>query len=213
MKIITNTAMSLDGHINIKAKGRQFPLGSEHDRKLMSVLRSRCDAILIGGETFRRWPIPSLPNQKYLGNSVSERPIWNVIVSNQMKFKFSERYCKERKIKPIFLTSNQRKFDKFPFPVIVSRELVKPKWIVGQLAKLGIKNLLIEAGGNLIYQFIRANLVDEMYVTLCPKIIGDQQAPSIVTGSGFPKKMMKSLKLMAAETLGDEVYLHYSVNK
>jgi 5-amino-6-(5-phosphoribosylamino)uracil reductase len=213
MKIITNTAMSLDGRINANAKGRQQMMGSENDLKLMSVLRSQSDAILIGGETFRRWPIPSLPNQKYFDAPLSDQPIWNVIVSNRMKFDFTTRYREETKIKPLFLTSNRAVSKKFPFPVLVARAAVTPPWIVAQLAKLGVQNLLIEAGGNLIYQFLRADLIDELYVTLCPTVIGDQKAPAIVSGTGFPKKTMKRLKLLSAKPVGDEVYLHYLAKK
>src|SRR5688572_33483564 len=50
--IIVNMAISVDGRINSYRRER-FSLGSEHDRRLMDVLRERADAIIIGAGTVR----------------------------------------------------------------------------------------------------------------------------------------------------------------
>ena len=48
--IIVNMAVSVDGRINSRTRER-FALGSEHDRRLMDVLRERADAVIIGSGT------------------------------------------------------------------------------------------------------------------------------------------------------------------
>lgn len=204
MKVFSNTAISLDGHINC-AQNKQLFLGSPKDLEMMGVIRSRCDAILIGGNTFRLWPIPSYAPQKKI--------IWNVIVSRTLDFKLSRKYLTCPYIKPLFLTSRRDIPKTFSAEVLSTKRKITPRWIVAELARRGIKKLLIEGGGDLIYQFLKADLLDEMYVTLCPHIIGDSTAPALVTGAGFLQQKLKSLKLLKATQVQDEIFLHYGVEK
>ena len=73
--------------------------------------------------------------------------------------------------------------------------------------------MLLEAGGDLIFQFLQADLLDEMYVTVCPKIIGGQAAPSLVSGTGFDVNHLKNLNLLDHKKIGDELFLHYEIRK
>jgi riboflavin-specific deaminase-like protein len=47
-----------------------------------------------------------------------------------------------------------------------------------------VKTLLCEGGPTLNDAFFRAHLVDELYLTLCPKIFGGNKAPTLVDGKG-----------------------------
>ncbi len=199
MKIITNTAMSLDGKISRYADRHIF-LGSLADRQLMLSIRKRVDAVLVGGQTFRNAPQASISPKK---------KIWNVIISHTMNFKLDRQYINHPGIRPLFLTDADRVPKNFPCPVLYSPQAIKPSWIVNQLAKKGVKTLLLEGGGKLIYQFLKAGLIDEMYVTLCPKIVGDTESPSIISGNGLAK--IKNLKLISVKRNKDELFLHYRV--
>ena len=55
MKVVSNTAISLDGRINTRERRFAF-FGSERDHARMSRLRAEADAVLVGGVTFRNWP-------------------------------------------------------------------------------------------------------------------------------------------------------------
>jgi 5-amino-6-(5-phosphoribosylamino)uracil reductase len=70
--------------------------------------------------------------------------------------------------------------------------------------------LLVEAGGELIFQILAANALDEMYVTLCPLVIGGD-TPSLTGGPGFLHAQMPRLRLLSAEVEEDEVFLHYAI--
>ena len=61
MRVISNTAISLDGRI-VTARYDHHALGTPLDRAYMSVLRARSDAVLVGGRTFRNWPLPLVPD-------------------------------------------------------------------------------------------------------------------------------------------------------
>ncbi|HLZ53931.1 MAG TPA: dihydrofolate reductase family protein, partial [Verrucomicrobiae bacterium] len=44
-----------------------------------------------------------------------------------------------------------------------------------------------EGGGELNGALFRAGLVDELHLTICPKIFGGRQAPTIADGNGFSR--------------------------
>lgn len=202
MKIITNTAISLDGKIN--TRGRPLKnLGSENDLKRLLQIRNLADAILVGGNTFRQYPHASLSEN--LLKRKTKKPIWNIILSQTLDFDFNKKYLSESRIKRLCLTAKKNVPQNFPLPVLGNLKKITPDWIVKQLKNLGIKTLLVEGGGIIIAQFLKANLVDEMYVTLCPKIIGDNEAPSLVNQLDSVKK----LKILKSEQIGSEIFFHY----
>lgn len=204
MKIVSNSAISIDGKINTKNKN-SLPLGSPHDRKLMKELRDNFEAVLVGGNSFRHWPYPLLPLKP------TKKKIWNIVISRSLDVPLYPRFTESHQIRSLFLTSKRIIPKKFPCQILQSQRPITPTWIVRELAKLGIKKLLIEGGGNLIYQFLKAGLLNEMYVTLCPLVIGDREAPGIVTGSGFLQHTIKRLKLKWLRKWGNEIYLRYLV--
>lgn len=204
MKIITNTAISLDGKIN--TSGRPLKnLGSKNDLKRLLQIRNLADAILVGGNTFRQYPHASLSEN--LLKRKTKKPIWNIILSQTLDFDFNKKYLSESRIKKLCLTSKKNVPQNFPLTVLGSPKKITPAWVVKQLQKLGIKTLLIEGGGNIIAQFLQAGLIDEMYVTLCPKIIGDAKAPSLVNQLDSVKK----LTLLGRDKVGDEIFFHGKV--
>lgn len=191
MRIISNTAISLDGRIST-AKKKHIRLGSAEDLRRMSVIRNRADAVLVGGATFRQWPHPLLPNPRHVSKP-KRKFWWNIVVSRSSKSSFTKEFLKEKKVRTLYLGGKKR----------------SPLQIVKELKKYKIKTLLLECGGNLLFQFLKSNLIDEMYVTLCPKIIGGKGAPTLADGEGFLENGIKKMKLLAYEAVGHEIFLHY----
>ena len=83
-------------------------------------------------------------------------------------------------------------------------------WILERLAARGVERLLVEAGGDLLFQFLAADALDEMYVTLCPIVVGGN-APTLADGLGFDRADVRTLRLLDSEVAGDEIFLHYRV--
>jgi riboflavin-specific deaminase-like protein len=51
--------------------------------------------------------------------------------------------------------------------------------------KWNVRRLLCEGGGELNEAMFHADLVDEIHLTICPKIFGGRAAPTIAEGAGF----------------------------
>jgi len=82
-----------------------------------------------------------------------------------------------------------------------------------QLANFGIKRLAILGGGKLVASVLAAGLVDELWLTVCPLILGGADAPTPVEGEGFLADLAPKLELLAVKQVGQEVFLHYKVDR
>jgi 5-amino-6-(5-phosphoribosylamino)uracil reductase len=80
-----------------------------------------------------------------------------------------------------------------------------------QLASFGCQKVAVLGGGELIASLLAEDLIHELWLTVCPVILGGVTAPTPVDGQGF--FAAKPLKLMAVKQVEDEVFLHYGVLK
>lgn len=74
-----------------------------------------------------------------------------------------------------------------------------------------IQQLLVMGGGELVASLLSAGLIDELYLTICPLLIGGKTAPTPVGGLGFRLPKTPELSLQSAQVEGDEVFLHYRI--
>jgi 5-amino-6-(5-phosphoribosylamino)uracil reductase len=84
--------------------------------------------------------------------------------------------------------------------------------VVGLLAWLGEQGarvVLCEGGGELNAQLFAASAVDELFLTLVPRILGGASAPTIVGGPGFVVDFVGDARLGALDRVGDELFLRY----
>ena len=82
-----------------------------------------------------------------------------------------------------------------------------------QLETLGIQRLAILGGGKLVASVLAAGLIDELWLTICPLILGGVDAPTPVEGKGFLADLAPKLELLAVKQVGDEVFLHYRCDR
>ena len=210
MKVVSNTAVSIDGRINTRER-RFAMLGSQADHARMSALRAQADAVLVGGNTFRNWPHPALPDAPDRGR-LRGTP-WTVVVSRTMNLPVTREFLAEPAFRPLFLTRRGAVPAGFPAEVETHAgdDLPVP-WMLDALARRGVQTLLVEAGGDLLFQFLAADALDEMHVTVCPLVIGGD-APSLADGIGFDLATSRRLQLLSHEAVGGELFLHYAVRR
>ena len=218
MRVVSNTAISLDGRIATAAYDH-VALGTATDRKYMSVLRARADAVLVGGRTFRNWPLPLVPDQVAIDQLVAEQffdcsisnlanRTWkNVVVTRTLDVPRSGKFWLDSRVQPVFFSPSAG-----DLPGLVTGP-TDPLSVVSKLAGMGVSSLLLECGGDLLSQWLAAGLVNEVYVTVCPIMLGGRGAPSLADGPGFPFSAAPRLRLRHAHPVGDELYCRYEVHQ
>ncbi|MGH7979835.1 MAG: dihydrofolate reductase family protein, partial [Limisphaerales bacterium] len=74
--------------------------------------------------------------------------------------------------------------------------------------KWGVKRLLCEGGGGVHEGIIRADLLDELHLTICPAIFGGRTAPTLSDGRGFKTlASAKRLRLVRMRRVGNESFM------
>ena len=84
------------------------------------------------------------------------------------------------------------------------REINFPAALRWLREKWNVKRLLCEGGGELNGALFRAGLVDELHLTICPKIFGGRNAPTIADGTGFARWRAQRFKSSIQAPVGDE---------
>ena len=74
-----------------------------------------------------------------------------------------------------------------------------------------MKNVLIEGGGALVWEFARH--IDEFHVTLTPWLAGGASAPTLMDGPGFRSGEFLGLDLVEVRREGDELFLRYKAKR
>ncbi|MBI3882606.1 MAG: dihydrofolate reductase family protein [Verrucomicrobia bacterium] len=81
------------------------------------------------------------------------------------------------------------------------------RWLRGHF---NVRRLLVEGGGELNGELFRLGLVDELHLTVCPKIAGGRNAPTIADGEGaLTLAEAGRFELKRMKRAGDEMFLVY----
>jgi 2,5-diamino-6-(ribosylamino)-4(3H)-pyrimidinone 5'-phosphate reductase len=220
--VYLNVATTADG--KLAPANRHFvPFSSKRDQDLLILLRTRCDAVMAGARTVDSVPVNLGPGgKKYrdmrVNNGLAEYNL-RVVVSGSASLNPRAEIFKHQ-FSPLVILATER----------------APKSRINRLQKLGaivqvcgdkeidfaaalrwlrqewnVTRLLCEGGGEINAALFSKDLVDEIYLTLCPIIFGGRDAPTMADGAGVAKlEEATRLQLKASERVSDEMYLVYS---
>ncbi|RMH72994.1 MAG: RibD family protein [Gemmatimonadetes bacterium] len=220
-----NMASSIDGKITTVQRDT-IHLGSAEDRALMEELRADADAVLIGSGTLIdedprllvEHPGRIAQREALKGNP---QPM-NMVVSSTLNFPIeNSRFFTRDAVKKVVFTTPQADERQREALKDVATVITVPATATGhvdvvemvqRMPDLGIQQLLLEGGGILNFAMLRANLIDEIYLTLCPLVIGGATAQTTFEGAGFSHEMIRRLQLrsLRVNEVG-ELFLRYAV--
>ena len=168
---------------------------------------------LLTGQDTRETPLPSPYPTK---DSKFDRTSGTILKNGQDARSTTEEFSCGTGILPVHkkLIENgaTSQFDRIIYAKTAGEEI---DWIDAfqQLASFGIKRLAILGGGKLVASVLAAGLVDELWLTVCPLILGGADAPTPVEGKGFLADLAPKLELLAVKQVGQEVFLHYRIDR
>jgi 2,5-diamino-6-(ribosylamino)-4(3H)-pyrimidinone 5'-phosphate reductase len=97
--------------------------------------------------------------------------------------------------------------------MIAGNKDVDLKIVFAQLNKIGFKKILVEGGGEINWSVLRLGIVNELIVTIAPRIVGGRSATTIVEGLGY-SKMSQGIKMNLEKIVtqdAGEIVLYYSL--
>lgn len=209
-KVIINCAMSVDGKI-APPNHRQIRISSNKDIARMYQLRNDVDAVLVGIGTVLADDPKLTVKEKYVENP--KQPL-RVVLDRECRTPLNSFVVNDKAQTIIFTSSkNAKNYNKNVEVVEVPQDkegFIDLNQVVSILYDKGVKKLLVEGGGTVIWNFLKNKLVDELYIYIGSIIIGGAKSPTIADGLGIKNENeIISLKLVSSNRLGEGILLHY----
>ncbi|MGC8627901.1 MAG: pyrimidine reductase family protein [Acidimicrobiales bacterium] len=184
-----NMVSSLDGAVAVS--GRSGPLGGPGDRLVFAALRSLADFILVGAGTLRaeHYGPPSLPEevQQFRETRGQSRLPRLAVVTGSARLDWGSPLFSGRDQKTVVITSatagrgELKRASEVAEVLSLGRGTVDLVGAVQALGALGARHVLCEGGPRLNTSLLAAGLIDELCLTLSPKLAGPV-GPSLMSG-------------------------------
>jgi len=222
-RILINFAVSLDGKINPAPGHRHGPFAmsrGKEDFRRMRVLRAQADAILIGASNLRA-DDPGLtlaPEERERRRAAGVPDPARIVVTTRGDGIRADAKIFDRSIggpayvvHPAVMPAAARAaLGGVAQLVEMGTDVVPLDALLGWMGDgLGAGTVVCEGGGVLVADLFAARAVDELYLTVVPRILGGAAAPTLVAGRGFEPDQIPDAKLASLERVGDELFLRY----
>ncbi|MGH8933427.1 MAG: pyrimidine reductase family protein [Egibacteraceae bacterium] len=212
-----NMVTTVDGAARDQ-RGRSGGLAGEGDREIFRTLRALADGILVGAGTVRVEGYgphrlrPDLARRRQADGRPNPAPI--VVVSRSLALDLTTPMFTEARTPTVIVTCEHAPADLRAAAQSVARVLVAgeqdvdlPRAIAALRDELGLLHLLCEGGPTLNAGLMAADLVDELCLTLAPKLAGPGQLG--IVAESVPSRRLELASL--CEQAG-ELYARYRLS-
>jgi riboflavin-specific deaminase-like protein len=212
---IVNFIASADGRAAFH--GRSGALGDETDRLLFHGLRDQAEAVLAGTNTMRTERYGRLikdPERRLrrVQAGRAEEPL-ACVVTRSGDVPTEAPLFSEAEARIVVFGPPDLELPPCEAPVEVvwldPGELTLTTALRRLRADFGIRSLLCEGGPTLFSALLQERLVDEMFLTVAPKLTGGGMSPGVTAGAELPE--LATLTLVWALEHSDSLYLRYRV--
>ncbi len=197
--VALNFISSLDGRIAVD--GRSAALGGPADRALFHALRARTDAVLVGAGTLRDEHygplIKAAPvREARRREGLAEQPV-ALIATSSLELDPTLPLLRDPGSRVVILTSSRGQL-----PACAARvDYVRSPSLADGLAqareRYGLAVVLCEGGPSLAGALGAAGLIDELFLSLAPLIVGDAPgSPAMLRGAGPPAPLALELRML-----------------
>jgi riboflavin-specific deaminase-like protein len=206
-RVLANMAPSIDGKIAPARKRAPFAMSREpEDPRRMRSLRARADAVIIGAANLRADDPDLMPSSLRV---VVTRAGEQVEPTATMFHASLGGEAVVAHASTMAAAKRARLRDVATLVELGSSEvdlLALLEWLARERS---CEVVVCEGGGVLLAGFYAARAIDELYVTIVPRILGGSAAPTMVDGDGFEPDAIPDARLTSVERVGDEVFLVY----
>lgn len=218
--LLLNMVSTADGRATLG--GRSGPLGNRADRELFHGLRTAVDAVMAGAgtvrtERYRRLVRDEHARQRRRDRGLAEEPL-ACIVSGRLDLPADIPILADPGAHVAIVTPSAASLPvsdgaRIDYVRAASDGLLDLPAAMAQLReRFGVRTVLCEGGPHLNSQLLAAGLVDELFLSLSPKLAGGDptgEALRIVSGPDFEEPL--ELELIAALEQDSHLFLRYRV--
>jgi 5-amino-6-(5-phosphoribosylamino)uracil reductase len=205
---LANFVASADGRAAFS--GRSAPLSDEGDRAVFHALRERVDAVMVGTGTLRNERYGPLIRDEEACRRRTERglepqPLACVVTRSGALPLDIPLFAEARVV--VFAPEL---LDGVETVMLEATELTLTAVMRRLRADYGVRSLLCEGGPTLFGSLIHEQLIDELFLTLAPKLTGGGTAPTISSGAELVEPA--SLQLRSLLERSGSVFFRFVVS-
>jgi len=218
----TNFVQTLDGKIAVTSDPQSYwPIGSKTDYQTLLQLRVYAD-VLIHGKHTALWTktIDSLAKTKFQEKrrlqGKKEDLLYLVVSAHPDENLINILHPSRVGVRPCLVTTKDASIPKNLLKTVQIVRLgygnVSINNLIRWLQERGAAYVLVEGGPTLLASFLSLNVMDELFVTIAPKIFGNKMNSTLTLGEChlFSPNHIKNWKLISVARINDEVYLRYT---
>jgi len=219
--VMLNMVSTVDGRVTVG--GRSGPLGNRADRALFHGLRGAVDAVMVGAGTVRaeRYGrmISEEPRRRLRRErGLSEEPL-ACIVSARLSLPQGIPLLEEPAARVVIVTSSSASLPASGAQIEYVREqrngMIDLPAALGELRdRFGVGTLLCEGGPHLNASLLAAGLLDELFLSVSPKLAGGQGAsatPPLRILAGPELDPPVAIELLSVLESDSQLFLRYGV--
>lgn len=205
-----NFVSSLDGAAT--HEGRSAGLSGSADKRVFDLLRTSCDAVMVGAGTVRdegysAMRLGETEVARRRASGLEDQPVF-VLVSARLQLDPGSKVFADAPVRPIVVTASaaprqrMEELARVADVVVCGRDRVEGAAAMAALAERGLTRIHSEGGPRLFADLASDGVVDELCLTLSPVIEGGE-GPRITRGSSasHPAGMRLAHVLAAGDTL------------
>lgn len=189
----TNFVSTVDGKVAVNDKA-YWPIGSKKDYEVLTELRMYADCLIHGGNLARQFGKQTVASL------------------NKRLFQQSRQVLGKSSQLPYYIVTKHPKSLGLHLKDVASIFSEDLSALIEELVDKGYKNVLIEGGPTLLGSFLEKGLINEIFLTIAPKIYGSKpnSTKTLIEGILLPPDKFK-LKLISVKQIKDELFLRYRV--
>jgi riboflavin biosynthesis pyrimidine reductase len=205
-----NMVTSLDGRA--QRDGTADDIGDRADRRLMRLLRVAYDAVAIGIGTLRAvdgWT--DVPADLAAVRERAGRPPQplGVLIAGNGPISTDRRWFGTDQPRLVVVGTDGQRAVPGAEVLVAPTPHPEPDWLVSALHERGIGSILLEGGPTVNARFHAAGLIDELYWTVGPWLLGGEGLPMLAPEP--PAQVPRPATLVSVHRHRDELFLRYRI--
>ncbi|MHB0868759.1 MAG: RibD family protein [Chloroflexota bacterium] len=217
--LAVNMVTSADGKATLG--GKAYSIGSKLDHQVMRRVRMAADGVLVGAETLRRENVnPSVPidlQDRRVARGMAPQPT-AIVVTATADLPLDRTFFRSTAFPRVVVTTRRAPQDRVALleahaKVIRAGDEAVDLVLMMQLLsdQLGLRRLIVEGGPTLNSALFSEGMVDELFWTVAPKIIGGAAMRTMVEGRPLPLDRIAQLQLVSLYHHESELFVRYRV--
>lgn len=218
--IFTSFVSTIDGKIMVKDKG-YWPIGTKADYDYFTNLRAQADAIVDAKNTaltFGKYTIKTLNDTEFKlkrRNLEKLKQVEYIVLTTKPSQDLFDNLKNKFSFQSTILTNNEKSIDKTEFyrveNISTSSSKIEMPDLISYLNKKGHKTVFIDGGPSLISELLKFKMLDEIHLTIAPKIFGTEIGKTLTLAEGhlFSPDSIPNFRIEELKKVDDEIIVKY----